>query len=394
MQKLLRSLASFLILIIAARRNALGLAFLATMVGLSTLSGTSFALAQVQNQVASPPPESYESTPQDAPASLAPVGHAPDEVIALSNYRGPQFWRVSTGDHEFWILGTIERGLRDPDWDRSVLARVYGETEVVFKDGGGFTLPLGPLAPFRLVVSAPGLVKAVNRFTQIPDERTLVQIVPPDLYARYVMASRNIGEKVKAGDRTRPALAAESLYYQTLRQARIQPLIIVDAQVRAARGKRRIEWRSPSAKLPAKDAWTGLRAIKAEAKTSASRFDAAAEIACLRETLDRLETDVAREAQRAQAWMKGDVETIFKIGPPAPRPTLCGTEGEILSTLNPEAARQARDEWRADILAAPSRYRSALALIDIDGLWGAEGILTRFENMGYRVEGPRPPVGG
>lgn len=392
---MLRPLASFLILVKGAHRNAIRLALLATIVGLSPLAAGFVARAQVWDRDEAPPAKSSESFPQDAPAALAPAGHAPDEVIVLSNYNGPQFWRVSTGDHEFWILGTIERGLRDPDWDRSVLARIYGETEAVFSDAGGFTLPLGPLAPVRLLVSGPGLVKAVNRITQIPDEGTLAQVVPPDLYARYGMALRNIGEKVKAGDRTRPALAAQSLYYQTLRQARIQPLIIVDAQVRAARGKRRIEWRTPHASIRVKDAKPGLSTFKTEAKDSEARFDAAAEIACLRETLDRLEADVAHETRRAQAWAEGDIEMIFRIGSPAPRPSVCGGAFKVTTpTAIAEAERQANDQWLADILAAPKAYRSALAFIDIDGLWGAEGILTRFENMGYRVEGPRPPVGG
>lgn len=194
---------------------------------------------------------------QSSPPAAAPA--AVSELSVVSDYHGPRLWRISDGEHEIWLPGTIDRTLRAPDWDHRVLAKVYGEAEIVYSDAPGADLTLGPLAPLRLAFSVPGLIAAGKALNQIPDHRRLSDLLPAALYARYEAAARAAGQMPKRDSRLRPSVAARSLFFARLNQAGLRPGGLFDKSVSAARHGRppnggpqnfvwlrgKAKWRSP-----------------------------------------------------------------------------------------------------------------------------------------------------
>jgi hypothetical protein len=116
-----------------------------------------------------------------------------------------------------------------------------------------------------------------------------------------------------------------------------------------------------------------------------------ADLACFERTLDRIETDVAQMAARANAWSIGDLETMRRL-PYTDQGQAC-----LSAVLDTELARsqgldalpaQVREAWIDAAQQALADHATSFALLPMAEILKPDGYLAGLAARGYAVEAP------
>jgi hypothetical protein len=114
-------------------------------------------------------------------------------------------------------------------------------------------------------------------------------------------------------------------------------------------------------------------------------FDA--EVACLRSMLESLETDLDLLKDKAEAWAYGQVNELYATSARGTAKTSCF---EALTTP-PELQqvfRQAGALWITEAERALNANRNTFAMLDINRLIDADGVLRTLQERGYEIIEP------
>ena len=152
-----------------------------------------------------------EITAIDAAPVVGAIAQAPvaddgivdiDTVVVSGVQPGPGLWKVRHGDHVLYILGTVAPLPKGMEWRSDEVASVLREAGVAFSQPG---LVVGSdIGMLRGLLLLPSAMKATNN----PDGRTLADILPADLHARWsVLKARYIGRD-RGIEKKRPLIAA------------------------------------------------------------------------------------------------------------------------------------------------------------------------------------------
>jgi len=348
------------------------------------LSLPTFALAAVPGAIA-PPPASKPSSARAAvgvstdKAEDTEAGAITDvDVVLVSGqYSGPGLWKVSNGEHALWILGTISPVPRKMEWyspqAETVLARTQ---EIIGPPRTGGTVGVG--SAFKIAFAMPTILRARRN----PDGKTLQDVLPQELYARWqVLKPLYLGDD-KSVEQWRPFLAAGTLYQGALKRSGLAAGTGVGNRISEIAKKHKIKWTST----------TIVTAIKDPKKLAKSLARADIDdVQCFRSVLDRLELDVANAAERANAWATGDMEALTRLS----------DRGNVLpcyeALANTEAARSVgmddameRSEalWLKSAEAALVANHTSFATLPVAELLEADGLLARLQARGYTVVVP------
>ncbi|MGH8217545.1 MAG: TraB/GumN family protein [Steroidobacteraceae bacterium] len=315
-----------------------------------------------------------------APARAAAANH-PDsqdslpEILVTGERPGPGLWKVTNGPHVLWILGTLSPLPKDMTWrSREVEDILARASEVIEPASVSARLGL-----FRTLRYLPSLLRA--RYN--PNGRTLKDVLPPDLYARWaVLKSRYIGDDRRV-ERLRPMFAAAQLYERALARSSLTTDDAVRGAVRRLARRHRVRVTDPLVQLEIRDP---KRVIGEFAQTPLD-----AELACLSTTMERLENDLGNMTLRANAWAIGDIETLQRLRPPL-EDGVCVDAFTSAPGLKEQFARlteEARNEWLRQIKAALAGHAVTLAVLPIADLLATNGRLAQLRAQGYSVEPPR-----
>jgi len=126
-----------------------------------------------------------------AQTTVPPAGDVIDlaPVVVSGEQPGPGMWQVrNSAGHTLWILGTVSPLPAKLEWRADEVQAVIGSAqEVLGSPGWGLDAAVGFFGRLTLVPSA---LKAARD----PDGRTLREVLPPDLYARWAqLKQRHIG---------------------------------------------------------------------------------------------------------------------------------------------------------------------------------------------------------
>lgn len=328
---------------------------------------------------ADPDPDPAHAPPD---ASAGPLPASDDGIVDLEALvvsgaqPGPGMWKVSSGDHVLYILGTVSPLPRRMKW-------MSGDVESVIADAGVVVAAPAVVVDadigiFRGMALLPAMLRARNN----PGKRPLREVVSPELYARWeVLKARYMGRD-RGVEKRRPLLAAQELYEAALRRSGLRAGGVVGPVVHRARR---------AAGVPLVE--TTVRVMVDDPKGVLKELNESdlADRECFAGTLDRIETELDAMRARANAWAVGDIERLRAL--PFENHYAACQEAVTASALArklgiDDLPRRARETWLSNVEQALAEHPVSLALLPMHHLLDEGGMLDALAARGYEVESP------
>jgi hypothetical protein len=309
-----------------------------------------------------------------AAASAATQEAGIAEVLVTGERPGPGMWRIAKDGHELWILATLEPLPKDLTWrSRDVDARIAASQTVLAPPDLDVDIGF-----FRGLTLLPSLLHARKN----SDGQTLEQVLPHDLYIRWLALKVKYLGRWSGDEHVRPIVAAHELYTHAVEDAGLTEDERVWDSVKDAAHRHRVAITPITLKLPVDDP-KGM--IKKLADISPE-----AEIACLATTMTRLETDLASMRRRANLWAVGDIEGLRAL-PYADQDAACFDAVSSVPALRDRVAEvkdRLRALWLTTADAAIAKNASSVAVLPITILLKPDGLLAELQARGYTVDAP------
>ncbi|HMA12636.1 MAG TPA: TraB/GumN family protein [Steroidobacteraceae bacterium] len=312
------------------------------------------------------------------PGIARPAQELLDEVLVTGEQPGPAMWKVRRGDHTLWIIGTLTPLPAQMSWRSKQVEEVIARSgEILGRYEGRAKIKGGNFAALRFL-------PAIMRLRFNADGRTLREVLPPDVYARWSAAHRRFfGHDPDPKERARPFYAADLLFDQALEKSGLSEKEVVWPKVDDLARRHKVRIRQLKIELPVDDP-RGL--IRDFAAVSPGK-----ETACLVATLDRIDRDLPNMRRRAQAWAVGDIETLRTL------PVVNQQQTCIEALLERPKLRDLADQARAKVEADRPGIISYMLLAHatsftaapLDELLRPDGLLARLRAAGYTVEEPQ-----
>jgi hypothetical protein len=332
------------------------------------------AFAQSQAQV--PSTQAAQARASSMP-ELAPI-HDEAPVTVAGTQPGPGLWKVAKGDHVLWVLGTQSPVPRHMQWrSKEVEDALAASQEIVYAPSLGISVDTGGF--FRGMFLLPKMYGARKN----PDGETLRDVLPPDLYARWLpLRQRYLGRGAGA-ERMRPLFAAGELWDEALDDSDlvsyadvVWPVIERELQthkMRETKPKRMLKITDPKAVL---------------AEVEHASLD---DVQCLRATVQELEAGPERLRARANAWATGDIAALRALTGVDQRHA-CGDAAMQSPALRKRGGdnidAQMEDLWLDAAEKALATNDSTFALLPMGNLLSADGYLAKLAARGYEVIAP------
>jgi len=294
---------------------------------------------------------------------------AVEEIEVVGERAGPQMWKVSRDGHALWVLGTLQPLPKRMTWRSQAVEDVIAESQQVLAGGVSLDADIGPITAFRLY-------RQWRRVRRIPEGKSLRDVMPPPLYARFSALKAKYAPRDRDIETLLPMIAAAILYSRA-----------VDAVGLTSRN----DIQRSVSKLAKKND-VKVRRIRIELEDPKGLLDLFgqtpldAQLVCLETTITRLESDVDAMKARARAWAVGDVNALRAL-PYADQQAACWSAVTSAPRFK-ELSDEARRSWFEAAEEALAKNPNTLALTGMDRLLGPEGALATFRERGYTIEGP------
>jgi hypothetical protein len=313
-------------------------------------------------------PYCHAQSPPDALASPAI-----DEVLVTGERPGPGMWRISKNGHDLWILATLRPLPKNMTW-RSVLVeqRIAGSQSVLSPPDVDVDVGF-----FRGLT----LIPAVLRARKSPDGRTLEEILPHDLYIRWLaLRVKYLGSY---DEHRRPILAAIDLYEGALSQSGLTDNGMVWSAVEKAAHKDHVSVQPVQLKIKLDDAKGAVRDL--------GNIPQGAEIDCFAKTVERLEVDLQPMRQRANFWSLGDIQGLRSLPYPDGEAACLNAFLAVPQFKDQYESARSRleDLWISSAKAALDNNASSFAVLPIATLLKNDGAIDRLKKQGYEVQEPQ-----
>ena len=312
-------------------------------------------------------------------AAAAPIESAPiEEVLVTGQQPGPGLWKVTRpsagNDHVLWILGTYGPLPRKMQWRSTELEAVLAESQELIGPVA-MRAKVGPLGGVTLLPSLIGVRRN-------PDDQRLQEVVPVELYARWVpLKQRYIGRDDDV-EEWRPIFAAWELYEKALRSSGFEPYGVIWPSVKKLARKAKVKITEPEVTLKVEKPRAAIRDFK---QTPLDDVD------CFAKTIARLESDLELMKVRANAWATGDVARLRELAP-VDNASAC-----IAVVMNAQLMQdrgytdwpaQRAAAWLSAVERAMAKNGSTVTVLSIDEILRPDGYVAGLRAAGYRVEDP------
>ena len=306
-----------------------------------------------------------------------------EKILVSGEQPGPGMWRVSKGENVLWIIGTQTPVPQKMTWRAKGLEAIVAQSRQVLREptAGVSMKQIGYFTALTMLPSALQLRKN-------PDEATLKEIVPAELYARWLVLrdkyidSYLINDEEKNIERWRPMFAALELYKRAIDRAGLTSANPVWPVVRDAANKHKVKITEVKFEPTITEPRAALKQLRS------SRL---ADIDCFAKTIERIETDLATMRIRANAWAAGDIDVIRKL-PATDQRAACEAairDAGFMKTLGTQdLLSQIEKTWLAAAEAALKNDNVALAILPIAQILSPDGYVAKLRARGYVVQEP------
>ena len=301
-----------------------------------------------------------------------------EEVLVTGQQPGPGLWRVTrAGDphgHVLWILGNYSPLPKKMKWRSDELAAVLAVSQSVLAPVS-ISASAGPLGGVTLLPSLIGV-------RSNPDDKRLQEVVPADLYARWLPLKQRYLGRNDGVENWRPIFAAQELYRAALKKNDLVPYDGVWPAVRKLAREARVPITEPAIELKVKKARAAIKEFKA------TPF---ADVECFSRTLQRLESDLELMRERANAWAVGDVARLRRLVPVERASACIGVllESSFMQQRGfGDVRERARDAWVAAAEKSLANNESTVAVLSVDEILKPGGYVAQLKSRGYVVTDP------
>jgi len=301
-----------------------------------------------------------------------------EEILVTGEQPGPGLWRVTNpadpAGRELLILGSYGPLPKRLEWRSAELEAALGRAQEVI---GPVSMQagIGPLGGVTLLPSLIGLRKN-------PGGERLQDVVPSELYARWLpLRERYLGRDDDA-ERWRPIFAAGELYEKALRRSGLEVRSTVWPAVEKLARRARVQITRPEVKVAVDKPRDVIRGFK-EAPLD--------DLECFARTIARLESDLDLMRVRANAWATGDVAKLRALAP-IDNATACieaVLDSQVLQDQGAAEwpARRA-EAWLAAVEQALQRNATTVAVLSVELILRPDGYVAKLRERGYVVEDP------
>jgi hypothetical protein len=271
---------------------------------------------------------------------------------------GPALWRVARGDSEVIILGGVTPLPHSLAWNTIRVERALDGAKAL----------LIPPRPKIGVLDAAGLV--LGGKGKFRNEAPLEQSLPPRLRERFVAARVAAHQDQKRYGRYKPQVAGVMLVSDFREAAGLSGAKPGSTLIKLAKAHR----------VPVREIGDYRLAPLAKA---AARLDEAAALACLEDAVTQVEVEASRAQDLAQAWAGGDLRGV-RAAYGAPALERCAQQVPTVGALIERGTQQGVEA----ILAALAKPGRTVAVLDLNYLLRANGVLDRLKARGAEVTAP------
>lgn len=315
----------------------------------------------------------------DMPSSPTAGAPAPvlDTVLVAGEQPGPGLWKVTRrdSDHVLWILGTQAPLPKTMRWRTGEVEKVIAQSQEVLTDAQAEV----KVGFFRAIFLLPAALGAKKN----GDGRTLKDILPPDLYARWQPLRQRYLSRDDGVERLRPILAANELYGKAIGESGMTNKNALWPVIEKIAKKHHVPIQEIDVEIPVDNARQAID----DFKSTAGQLD----VDCLATTIERLETDLDAMRARANAWAVGDLEKLKGLPYPDQRNTCLNAlaaNARLREKLD-DAKRRVEGEWLNAAEAALWKNPSTFAVLPISDLIRPDGRLALMRAKGYVIEEPQ-----
>lgn len=317
---------------------------------------------------------------QPAPPAAVPAPAASITTLQAISVTGivpgPGLWKVTRGDHVLWILGVVSTLPAGAHWQSSEVARTLAHTQALLEP---------PRVKLKVDSSFFGklfLALPVYRAQRNPDGKTLKDVLPPPLYARWDATRTRYFRDSRKVDRYRPLLAAGKLMQRALKANGLRGDGEVADTVVALAKQHGVARVPTDITVEIKQPHQAVKAFAAQAPDGA---------ACLAAALDVVDHELPVLRARARAWATGDLATLRTLPASAYREAcqsaLMGAGfAKALGIDNLPARIEAR--WLAAATAALAAHSQTVAVLPMHDVLDPHGYLAALAARGYTVTPP------
>lgn len=327
-----------------------------------------------------------QAMPAEAPAGAEQAANAVavvdmDAVVVSGVQPGPGLWRVVGSDgHVLYILGTQSPLPADMQWQASEVRRVLEQAGVVLgAPGVSVSADVGLLRGLTLVPAA-------MRAQRNADGRTLEELLPADVHARWGRLKAQYLGRDRGVEKKRPAIAAYELYKAALKHHGLRRGGLVAPVVDKAARARGLEPVSTVLAIKVSDPRKALADFRDEAMRPQ-------DLECFVRTLDLVEHGLPQAARRANAWATGDLAELRAMPPDGNQILACLEAWVQTDTARKrgftDVEARLRAQWLQAATAALAEHPVSFATLPIESLLhGQGGFVAGLAARGYQVQAP------
>jgi hypothetical protein len=305
-----------------------------------------------------------------------------DKVLVTGEQAGPGLWKISKGDHVLWIFGSYAPLPKKMTWRSK-------EVESIIADSQEFITPTAvdmDIGFFSGLALLPSMIGLRNN-----PHGMLKDVMPPDLYSRWLAQKEKYIGRDKAIEKWRPFFAAAEIYSKSVEKAGFEggtmpPSDELQKQIEKLARKHKVKITRPTVEIKVPKARAWVKEVK-----QASLDD----LTCFSKTIALLETDMDQFRVRANAWAVGNVQALRAQTAVEQQEDACTAAFFNILQLPGGQERgfsniptRAVDTWVAAAELALANNASTFAVLSVDEIFWAEGSVEKLRAKGYTVEEP------
>ena len=322
-----------------------------------------------------------------AASRAAPAEPALEEIVVTGEFPGPGMWKVTRADdpsgHVLWIVADPPPLPKRMKWKSKDFEAVALGSQEILRDATVSMASDEKIGFFRGLTLLPAMLEARRN----PDEAELKDLVPADLYARWLVQKKLYLGRESGVERWRPLFAADKLRKAAFDELQLRESGVVWEVIGKLAERRKIRINSPALRFT-------FRRSDVRAKLKEFSRESLADVECFSTTLQLTEALADRETQnaRARAWATADHEALARL-PALPVPNLpCA-----MAVLNSQVAREVipadiREQvialWIDTAEKSLAANQSTFAIVPFLKLTRPDGYLARLREKGYVIAAP------